>query len=151
MEAYWSHYGPKGLPNWSLWWSLVYIMAEIKDVHATYSKEITTTSSYYSGCNGRIWEYMRIISRIFKKAVFLPFAVSCLFTHWSLRDMVMIWIYDLRPHGAVHEHTALRWMTRDTFENKSTLVQTMTCWRASGTSPLPEPLLTQIFVAICRY
>ena len=37
----------------------------------------------------------------------------------------------------------LRWMSLDLTDDKSTLVQVM-----AGTKPLPEPMLTQIYVAL---
>ena len=45
---------------------------------------------------------------------------------------------------------ALRWVSLDLTDDKSTLVQIMAWCRQSGNKPLPEPMLTQIFVAIWR-
>ena len=44
---------------------------------------------------------------------------------------------------------ALRWMSMELTDDKSTLVQVMAwCWLGAGNKPLPEPMLTQIYVAI---
>ena len=39
---------------------------------------------------------------------------------------------------------------RSPIDNKSALVQVM-AWRRTGDKPLPDPMLTQIFVAIWRH
>ena len=51
--------------------------------------------------------------------------------------------------GIISYEIGLRWMLQDLCDDKSTLVQVMAC--RSGNKPLPEPVLTQIYVAIWRH
>ena len=44
----------------------------------------------------------------------------------------------------------IRWMTSNTFDNNSILVQVRACFVPSKNKPLPEPKLTKIYIAICR-
>ena len=46
---------------------------------------------------------------------------------------------------------ALRWMQQGLTDDKSTLVQVVAWCRPSGNKPLPEPKLTQIYVAKWRH
>ena len=46
---------------------------------------------------------------------------------------------------------ALRWMPLDLTDDKSTLVQVINGLVPSGNKPLPEPMLTQISVAIWQH
>ena len=47
---------------------------------------------------------------------------------------------------------ALRWMSLDLIDDKSMLVEgSGNGLVPSGNKPFPEPMLTQIYVAICRH
>ena len=57
-----------------------------------------------------------------------------------------MWLLDIQLN------ITLEWMPKDIIDDKSTFVQVMAwCWQATS-EPLPEPLLTQIYVIIyCQW
>ena len=124
-------------------------------------RAILQVTGYYSGH----WVWKSII--LLKLLAHLPRANEL--THPPLRDLALISNVVFKLISRIHIfiiscELALRWILQDLINNKSTSVRAIAwccraanhypsqCWPGSlspiGNKPLPEPMFTQIYVAI---
>ena len=76
--------------------------------------------------------------------------IIALCAHWDmeyLNEILVKWFSSLIDWWGIDCEISHRWMPLDLTDDKSTLVQVM----ASGNKPLPDRILTQIYVAIWRH